>query len=89
MPGHVHVFIGSHPAMAISGITRDIKNNSSNFINDHKCVKGNFAWQEGYGALLYSYSHIEKVYDYILNEENLHKKKKFKEEYLGFLENLR
>ena len=31
--------------------SRDIKNNSSNFINDHKFVKGKFAWQEGYGAI--------------------------------------
>jgi hypothetical protein len=49
-------------------------------------VKGKFAWQEGYGAFSYSHSHIRKVYDYILNQEEPHKKKTFKEEYIGFLE---
>lgn len=44
MPDHIHAFIGLRPAMAISDITRDIKNNSSNFINDRKFVKGKFAW---------------------------------------------
>jgi len=44
MPDHIHAFIGLRPAMAISDITRDIKNNSSNFINDHKFVRGKFAW---------------------------------------------
>lgn len=85
MSDHIHAFIGLRPAMSISDIARDIKNNSSNFINDNKFVKGKFAWQDGYGAFSYSHSHIEKVYDYILNQESHHKKKTFKEEYLGFL----
>jgi putative transposase len=85
MPDHIHAFIGLRPAMPISDLARDIKNNSSNFINDHKFVRGKFAWQEGYGAFSYSHSHIGKVYDYILNQANHHKKKTFKEEYIGFL----
>ena len=85
MHDHIHAFIGLRPAMAISDIVRDIKNNSSNFINDHKFVKGKFTWQEGYGAFSYSHSHIGKVYDYILNQEKHHKKKTLKTEYLQFL----
>ena len=85
MPGHIHAFIGLNPAMAISDLVRDIKNNPSNFINDHKWVKGKFGWQDGYGAFSYSHSHIEKVYNYILNQENHHKKKTFWQEYLDFL----
>ena len=87
MPDHIHAFIGLRPAMAISDLTRDIKNNCPNFINDHKFVKGKFAWQEGYGAFSYSHSQIEKVYDYIQNQEKHHKKKSFKEEYLAYLKN--
>jgi REP element-mobilizing transposase RayT len=85
MPDHIHAFVGLRPAMAIADLARDIKNNSSNFINDHKFVKGKFAWQEGYGAFSYSLSHIGKVYDYILNQEKHHKKKTFKEEYIDLL----
>ncbi len=87
MQDHVHAFIGLKPAMSISYLVRDIKNNSSNFINSRKFVKGKFAWQEGYGAFSYSHSHIGKVYDYILNQEKHHQKKTFKEEYIGFLKN--
>lgn len=85
MPDHIHAFIGLRPAMAISDLVRDIKNNSSNFINDHNLVKGKFQWQDEYGAFSYSHSHIEKVYNYILNQEEHHKKKTFRQEYLGFL----
>jgi REP element-mobilizing transposase RayT len=44
MPDHIHAFIGLRPAMSIADIARDIKNNSSNFINEHKFVKGKFTW---------------------------------------------
>ena len=85
MPDHIHAFVGLKPKKAISDLVRDIKNNASNFINDHKLVKGKFAWQEGYGAFSYSHSHIGKVYDYILNQEKHHQKETFKQEYLNFL----
>jgi REP element-mobilizing transposase RayT len=85
MPDHIHVFVGLRPAMAISDLVRDIKNNSSNFINEKRLVKGRFSWQEGYGAFSYSHSHIQNVYDYILNQEEHHRKKTFKEEYIDFL----
>lgn len=48
---HAHVFVELKPAMAISDLVRDIKNNSSNFINDHAWIKGRFNWQEGYGTV--------------------------------------
>ena len=85
MPDHIHAFVGLRPAMAISDLTRDMKNNSTNFINDHKFVNGKFAWQEGYGAFSYSRSHIERVYNYILNQEDHHKKKTFRQEYITLL----
>jgi putative transposase len=85
MPDHIHAFIGLRPSMAISDLVRDIKNNSSNFINDNNFVKGKFSWQEGYGAFSYSHSDIGNVYNYILNQATHHKKKTFKEEYLGLL----
>ena len=85
MPDHVHAFIGLRPSMSISDLARDIKNNSTNFVNENKFVKGKFSWQAGYGAFSYSHSHIGNVYNYILNQERHHKKKTFKEEYFQLL----
>jgi REP element-mobilizing transposase RayT len=82
---HIHIFVGLKPSMAISDLVRDIKNNSSNFINEKKWVGGKFSWQEGFGSFSYSHSQIEQVYNYILNQEKHHKQKTFKEEYLEFL----
>ena len=82
---HVHLFIGLKPSMALSDLVRDIKNNTSNFINTQKFVHGKFSWQEGFGSFSYAHSQIEQVYHYILNQEEHHRKKTFKEEYLDFL----
>jgi REP element-mobilizing transposase RayT len=82
---HVHAFLGLKPAMALSDLVRDMKNNSSNFINDHKWVKGKFCWQEGYGAFSYSHSQISYVYNYILSQEAHHARQAFRAEYTDFL----
>ena len=66
---HIHCFIGLKPNMSISDLMRDVKNNSSKFINDKGFVKDKFSWQEGYGAFSYSHSQIEQVYSYILNQK--------------------
>ena len=86
MPDHIHAFIGLRPAMSISDLVREIKNNTTNFINERQFVRGKFSWQEGYGSFSYSHSHIQNVYNYILNQEEHHKKKSFREEYIELLQ---
>jgi REP element-mobilizing transposase RayT len=82
---HAHIFVGLKPSMTLSDLVRDVKNNSTNFINENKWITGKFSWQEGYGAFSYSHSQIETVYNYILNQEKHHNKQTFKDEYLDFL----
>ena len=83
---HVHVFVGLKPSMNIADLVRDIKNNSSNFINEQKWVPGKFSWQEGYGAFSYAHSQIDDVYRYIANQETHHSKRSFRDEYIDFLQ---
>jgi putative transposase len=82
---HVHLLIGLRPSISLSDLIRDVKNNSSNFINNGRMVKGTFSWQEGFGAFSYSHSQLNTVYQYILNQEEHHKRKTFREEYLNML----
>jgi putative transposase len=86
MPDHVHIFMGLRPSLSIADIVRDIKNNSSDYVNKRKLINGKFCWQEGYGVFSYSHSHIGRVYDYILHQEEHHRKTTFKEEYTRLLE---
>ena len=82
---HIHCFVGLKPSMKISDLVRDVKNNSTNFINDKGFLRNEFNWQEGYGAFSYSQSQLDQVYKYILNQEKHHRKTTFKDEYLDFL----
>ncbi len=84
-PDHTHVFIGLNPTISVSDIVRDIKANSSKFINEAKWIRGKFNWQEGFGAFSYSKSQKDTIIKYILNQPSHHKKKTFKEEYIDFL----
>jgi REP element-mobilizing transposase RayT len=83
---HVHIFLGLKPDIKISDLARDIKNNSTHFINKTNWIKMKFSWQAGYGAFSYAESQVEAVFNYIKNQEEHHKKKTFREEYLEFLE---
>jgi len=85
MPDHVHVFFGMRPSQSLSDLMQDIKGSSSKWINDQRLVKGQFAWQEGYGAFSYSKSHVKNVISYIRNQELHHRSKTFLEEYREFL----
>jgi len=82
---HVHIFIGLNPSKSISDTVHDLKRSSSLFINKERLCKGKFSWQEGYGAFTYSRSQLNNVYQYILNQEEHHKRTTFKEEYISFL----
>ncbi|MBC8375564.1 MAG: IS200/IS605 family transposase [FCB group bacterium] len=82
---HVHILIGLKPSMAISDLVRDVKNNSTNFINSQKITRGKFSWQAGYGAFSYGKSQLNHVYGYVLNQEKHHSKTSFREEYHEFL----
>jgi len=68
------------PIQSLSDMMKDIKGDSSKWVNKNKFVKGKFEWQAGYGAFSYSLAQIDNVCKYISNQEEHHKKKTFTEE---------
>jgi putative transposase len=85
MPDHVHLLIGLRPKQALSDLVREIKSNSSKWINEKRFLKTKFEWQEGFGAFSYGKTELSKIIKYIENQEEHHSEKSFKEEYLDFL----
>lgn len=83
---HIHILIGIRPVQSISELMKSVKQNSSKWINENKFTNSHFEWQEGYGAFSYSKSQLDAVIAYIENQEQHHKKKTFREEYINFLE---
>jgi REP element-mobilizing transposase RayT len=85
MPDHIHILFGMHPTESLSGLMKAVKEESSEWINKQRLVRGKFAWQEGYGAFSYSKSQLNKVIQYINRQAEHHKKKDFVTEYIDFL----
>ena len=86
MPDHIHILIGLAPDNALSDLVRDIKANSSRFINQKRWVVGRFEWQKGFSAFSYSHSQLYAIAGYIKNQERHHSRKTFREEYLELLD---
>lgn len=85
MPDHIHLLIGLNPNCNLSDLVRDIKANSSKWINENKWITGKFEWQAGFGAFTIGQSQVQAVVNYILKQEEHHRKKSFREEYIEFL----
>ena len=85
MSDHIHILIGLRPAMALAELVRDIKSDSSEWVNRKKLARGKFGWQEGYGAFSYGHSQLDTIIRYIQNQEKHHRRRSFKNEYLTLL----
>lgn len=87
MPDHIHIFIGYNLNQTIPELIEKIKTSSNAWIKDGGISKYKFEWQKGYGAFSHSHSQIASVSNYVMNQEQHHIKKTFREEYLGMLIN--
>lgn len=83
---HIHILVSIKPNIAISDLVRDIKANSSKWINEKGLVIGKFKWQEGFGAFSYAQSQLDSVIAYINNQEQHHLKITFRDEYITLLQ---
>ncbi len=82
---HVHILFGMPVTTCISDFMSAVKASSSSWINDQHYLKGKFQWQAGYGAFSFAKSQRDIVIKYIMNQEEHHRTKTFKEEYIKML----
>ena len=86
MPDHIHIFAGLKPTVFIPDFVKEIKVKSNEFIRARPWGITHFNWQEGYGVFSYGHSQIDRVCQYIFNQEAHHQKQSFQKEYIGFLD---
>jgi putative transposase len=86
VPDHLHLLVCFGTTISISDFMEEVKSISSKFINEKRWIRGKFEWQRGYGVFSYSRSQVDSVINYIIDQQEHHKKKTFKEEYLEFLQ---
>jgi hypothetical protein len=71
--------------IALARLVEEIKRHSSRWIKTRGTHYKQFAWQGGYAGFSVSQSIHGKTKRYIENQEEHHKKKTFREEYVAFL----
>jgi len=82
---HFHLLVGQSPVMSASKVANQLKGESSHWINSNDFISQKFAWQEGFKVFSVSHSQVQKLRNYIFNQEEHHKKISFEEEYRNFL----
>ena len=82
---HVHILFGMPVTTCISDFMSAVKASSSGWINDQYFIKEKFQWQSGYGAFSFARSQRDIVIKYIMNQEEHHRARTFKEEYIKML----
>ena len=82
---HVHLLVKLKPTIAVSDFLRQLKANSSKWINEEKWKLQKFGWQDGYGAFTVSRSQVTRVVEYIQIQKQHHAKQDFQNEYLDLL----
>jgi putative transposase len=83
---HIHILVSLDADQSISRITQLIKGESSFWINKNKLTAQKFEWQDDYFAVSVGESGVNKVREYIKNQEQHHAKKTFQQEYDEFME---
>ena len=83
MNDHIHILAKVPPTVKFSDFMRDLKSNTSKWVNESNTKK--FAWQRRYGAFTVSESQFEIVRNYIRNQESHHKKFDFEREFESLL----
>jgi REP element-mobilizing transposase RayT len=78
---HLHILTDIHPSLALADLMRDIKVSTSVWIKEQKLLSAFDGWAEGYGSFTCSFMDLARLNDYIVNQQDHHKKKSFEEEY--------
>jgi REP element-mobilizing transposase RayT len=82
---HVHILCALSRNLSIAKVVGDIKRGSSKWIKTKGKMLTKFAWQNGYGAFSVGQSEVERVRQYVVGQEDHHKKRTFQDEYRSFL----
>ena len=82
---HLHCLINLHPDQPLSNVIRLLKGESSFWINRNHITQFRFSWAVEYFAVSISESHINRVRDYIRNQEKHHQQKTWEKEYNDYI----
>jgi len=82
---HIHIVTHIHPTISLASLVKDIKLATTEYIEFEFLFPGFDGWQDGYGAFTYSIGAKDNLIEYVKNQEEHHRLKTFREEYIQLL----
>jgi putative transposase len=82
---HIHCLLALNADMSIAKAIQLIKGEAAFWANKNKLMKTRLEWADEYFAVSVSESMVDKVRNYIRNQEAHHKKSTFRQEYDEFV----
>ncbi len=82
---HVHMLFSLKATHCLADVVREVKKGSSAWIHQ-ELDNPSFRWQDGYAAFTVSATSRDSVQSYIANQEEHHRVKSFREEFIEMLE---
>jgi REP element-mobilizing transposase RayT len=82
---HIHILCNLSRTLSIAKLLEEIKKSSSKWIKEQDNAPHDFFWQAGYGAFSVSQSNVGKVKEYIINQQEHHRKMTFQDEFRELL----
>ena len=82
----MHVLVGLKSTHCLADFVRELKKASTSWIREQTKLGEKFTWQGGYAAFTVSATSLESVRDYIAKQEEHHRVKSSREEYVAMLE---
>jgi putative transposase len=75
---HVHILCRLGRKIMVADLVKELKRESSKWIKSKSPLLSRFYWQSGYGAFSVSPGHVDALRTYIENQEEHHKKSRFR-----------
>jgi putative transposase len=82
---HLLIITDLHPSIALADFMREVKASSSLWMKNSGLFPSFIGWAEGYGSFTCSYMDLERLIDYVKNQQEHHQKKSFEDEYKSLL----
>jgi len=82
---HIHILCNLSRKIALMKLIEEVKTHSSKWIKKMDDKYQKFYWQKGYGCFSVNPDDVEVVRNYIITQEQHHRVKSFKEEYIALL----
>ena len=83
---HIHFLARVKPALSVSAFVGKVKANSSRWIKGRFDLPYGFQWQSGFSSFTVSPSSVDRVREYIENQQKHHKTVSFADELKAFLD---